>query len=144
MLRNIVRNGLKFIPVPKKLLKHDDIAGTTEQIIPDISLKVVFAEDDMDNNNIEQLRTNSEWTFEDIPPDIRQHISNFVIEVQQHFKPRTGISNISKHQATVLDSIRKNKNVIICHADKNLGPVAIDTEQYIRLALNEHLPDTTI
>jgi hypothetical protein len=108
----------------------------------DIALKVFFAEDDVDNNYIEPLRINSEWVPEDIPSDIKRRIFNFENEVHRHFKPRKGISNISKHQATILESIQKNENVIICHADKNLGPVAIDTDRYIQLALDKHLRDT--
>jgi hypothetical protein len=38
-------------------------------------------------------------------------------------------------------NIRSNKNIIIAHADKNLGPIGIDTEKYIRWALDEHLTD---
>jgi hypothetical protein len=48
---------------------------------------------------------------------VRQQISNFVDVVHWQFKPQRGISNITKHQATILESIWKNKNVIICHAD---------------------------
>jgi hypothetical protein len=48
-----------------------------------------------------------------------------------------------KFQATILQQIRSNQDIIIAHADKNLGPVGVDTEQYIRWALDEHLTDTT-
>ena len=34
------------------------------------------------------------------------------------------------------------KNIIIALADKNLGPVGVDTEKYIRWALNKHILDT--
>ena len=49
----------------------------------------------------------------------------------RHFRPPNGKSNITKFQATILQSIRENENIIIAHADKNLGPVGVDTIQYI-------------
>jgi hypothetical protein len=36
-----------------------------------------------------------------------------------------------------------NKNVIIAHADKNLGPVGVDANQYSQWGLQEHLLDPT-
>ena len=39
--------------------------------------------------------------------------------------------------------ICENENIIIAHADKNLGPFVIDTTQYIRWALDNHLLDTS-
>jgi hypothetical protein len=37
--------------------------------------------------------------------------------------------------------MRENKTILIASADKNLGPVGIKTEQYIKLGL-DHLFDT--
>ena len=34
-------------------------------------------------------------------------------------------------------------NVIIAHVDKNLGPVGVNTNQYIRWALDDHLLDAS-
>jgi hypothetical protein len=47
------------------------------------------------------------------------------------FVPRRVKSNLTKFQAGILEKICNNKNVIIAHADKNLGPVGVDAEQYI-------------
>ena len=38
--------------------------------------------------------------------------------------------------------MRENKTILIASADKNLGPVGIETEQYIKLGL-DHLLDTS-
>jgi hypothetical protein len=56
--------------------------------------------------------------------------------------PQRGKSNLTKFQASILQQIRGNPNIIIAHADKNLGPVGVDTEQYICWALDEHLSDS--
>jgi hypothetical protein len=50
--------------------------------------------------------------------------------------------NLTKFQASILQQICSNPNIIIAHADNNLGPVGIDTKQSIRWALNEHLSNS--
>ena len=77
----------------------------------------------------------------EIPNNIASRIGNFECAFTRHFRPRNGKSNITKFQATILQSIRENENVIIAHADKNLGPVGVNTNQYIRWALDDHLLD---
>jgi hypothetical protein len=54
----------------------------------------------------------------------------------------SGKSNLTKFQASILQQIHSNPNIIIAHADKNLGPLGIDTKQYICWALDEHLSDS--
>ncbi len=50
---------------------------------------------------------------------------------------------LTKFQAQILQEIFSNDNIIIAHADKNLGPVGVDTEKYIQWALDKNLLDTT-
>jgi hypothetical protein len=79
----------------------------------------------------------------DQPPfKITQQLGNFEGVMQRIFCPKCGKSNLTKFQAQIFQEIRSNKHIIIAHADKNLGPVGVDTERYICLALNEHLLDT--
>jgi hypothetical protein len=58
--------------------------------------------------------------------------------IAKNFRPIRGRSNLTKFQAKILQDIRSNENIIIAHADKNLGPVGVNTEQYIHWAL-KHL-----
>ena len=135
-------NGFKFVITPKKSIKADEIRTSVERFSRIIALKAHFADDEQDDNEIDRLRVNSEWIPDDIPLDIQQRVTAFTTEVSHLLRPRLGKSNITKYQASVLESIRKNGNVIIAQADKNLGPVALDTATYIRLALDDHLLDT--
>jgi len=57
------------------------------------------------------------------------------------FCPKCKKPNLTKFQARILQEIRSNKHIIIAHADKNLGPVGVDTERYICWALDKHLLD---
>jgi len=139
---SILGNGFKFVITPKKSIKMNEIRTCVERFSRIIDLKVHFSDGEQDNHTIERLRVNSDWIPDDIPLEIQQRVSTFTAEVSHLLRPRTGKSNITVYQASVLDSIRKNGNVIIAQADKNLGPVALDTKSYIRMALDEHLLDT--
>ena len=138
--------GLKFIPVPKKSICQDDVDEAIKRFDRDFYLKVFFAEDDEssdDEEPIEKLRINSVWKPDQPPHKITKRIGDFEGAIARNFRPRRGKSNLTKFQATILQQIRSNQDIIIAHADKNLGPVGVDTEQYIRWALDEHLTDAT-
>jgi hypothetical protein len=83
---------------------------------------------------------NSSWIPDQPPFRITQHLGNFEIAIVKNFRPVRGRSNLTKFQAKILQDIRSNENIIIAHADKNLGPVGVNTEQYIHWAL-KHLLD---
>ncbi len=77
------------------------------------------------------------------PHKITKCIGDFEGAIARNFCPQRGKSNLTKFQATILQQIRSNQDSIIAHANKNLGLVGIDTKQYIRWALDEHLTNTT-
>ena len=109
-------------------------------------LKVFFADEEAaveEDEEIEKLRVNSKWMPTEIPNNIASRVGNFEGAFTRLFRPRNGKSNITKFQATILQSIRENENIIIAHADKNLGPIGVDTSQYICWALDDHLLDAT-
>jgi hypothetical protein len=137
--------GLKFIPIPKKSIRQDDVGKAIKQFDRDFYLKVFFA----DNNNtsddeepIKKLRVTSNWMPDQPPFKITQWLGNFEGAMQRNFRPKHGKSNLTKFQAQILQEICRNKHIIIAHADKNLGPVDVDTERYIRWALDKQLLDT--
>jgi hypothetical protein len=79
----------------------------------------------------------------DQPPfKITQQLGNFEGAIQRNFCLKCRKSNLTKFQAQIFQEIRSNKHIIIAHADKNLGPVGINTVGYIHWALNKHLLDT--
>ena len=136
--------GLKFIPIPKKSIRQDDINAAIKRFDRDFFLKVHFADNAYTSDDEEttpKLRVNSIWMPEQPPYKITQRIGNFESALEKNFRPRRGKSNLTKFQARILQDIRSNENIIIAQADKNLGPVGIDTEKYIRWALDEHLLD---
>ena len=91
------------------------------RFICDAYLKVFFADEDATNEGyeaIEPLHVNSKWMPADIPNNITSRIGNFEGGFTRKFRPRNGKSNITKFQATILQSICENKNILIDHADK--------------------------
>ena len=67
-------------------------------------------------------------------------VNNFLKGLQGIFQRKCGHQNLTPHQRHLLKSLQENKSVIIANADKNLGPVGIDVEHYIKLGLT-HLLD---
>jgi hypothetical protein len=59
------------------------------------------------------------------------------------FHRRAGKQNLTPHQRQLLASLQENESVIIANADKNLGPVGIDVEHYIKLGLDHLLDPST-
>jgi len=138
--------GLKFIPVSKKSINQDDVDEAIKRFDRDFYLNVFFADSDDDSDDkgpIEKLQGNSVWKPDQPPHKITQHIGEFEGATKRNFRPQGGKSNLTNFQANILQRIRSNQDIIIAHADKNLGPVGVDTKQYIRWALNEHLSDAT-
>ncbi len=104
-------------------------------------LKIHFAGDDKDDVPYEKLRVKSTWKPDQPPNKILSQLSKFECAMKKQFVPFHGKSNLTKFQAGILEKICNSKNVIIAHGDKNLGPVGVDTKQYIQWGLQEHLLD---
>ena len=102
-------------------------------------LKIHFAGDDKDDEPYKKLQVKSTWKSDQPPNKILSRLSKFECAMQKQFIPRRGKSNLIKFQDGILQKICINKNVIIAHANQNMGPVGVDAEQYIRWGLQEHL-----
>jgi hypothetical protein len=92
--------GLKFIPVPKKSIRPDDIDEALKQFDRDFYLNVHFAYDNVDSDNeepIEKLQVNSKW-MPDQPPLILLNISAILKEQLQE------ISNLDAGNPTFQNS----------------------------------------
>jgi hypothetical protein len=51
----------------------------------------------------------------------------------------TPMSNLSKRQEKLLESLRKAKQFIITPTDKNLGPAILELSQYMERCFQDHL-----
>jgi hypothetical protein len=84
--------GLKFIPVPKKSIRQDDVNEAIKQFDCVFYLKVFFANDyytsEKDEEPIRKLRINSKWTPDQPPFKITQRLGNFESAILFNFKPK--------------------------------------------------------
>ena len=142
LAKELLGLGLKFIPKPNINITLDDLDRTTTRFERDINLKIFFAGDDTDEYDPKALRLKSSWR----PPlpslDIDTRICTFAQQMNAAFKPTRTPSNLTRQQQYLLNEIKHNKNITILTADKGLGPVGVDTKQYIQWAL-AHLTDTS-
>jgi hypothetical protein len=134
--------GLKFIPTPKTNTSQDMINKITERFERDLNLRIFFSDDNTNDYDPHTLRIKSSWRAPLPPLDIDQRMCTFTKHIHDTFTPSTTASNLSRQQRDVLLTIKSNKNITILSADKGLGPVGVDTKQYIEWALH-HLTDNT-
>ena len=135
----LLGSGLKFIPIPKRSLQLNEIDEGINRFDRDMFLKIHFAGDDKDDEPYKKLQVKSTWKSDQPPNKILSRLSKFECAMQKQFIPRRGKSNLIKFQDGILQKICINKNVIIAHANQNMGPIGVDAEQYIRWGLQEHL-----
>jgi hypothetical protein len=134
MAATVLGFGLKYIPVRKKSIHQDDVNKAVKHFDQDFYLKVFFADNDAnldDKEPIEILQVNSVWKPDQPPHKTTKHIADFEGAIASNFRPQCGKFNLTNVQATILQQIRSNQDVIIAHANKSLGPVSVDTKQYI-------------
>ena len=103
------------------------------------------------------LRFSSSWTprqlylrspdwhpkYYDLPAPIRVRLSQFEKKLQPLFKRRTAPRNLTPPQLRILHSLTNNKDVVVVPSDKNLGPVILDRDTYVRKCLQNHLLSNT-
>ena len=59
------------------------------------------------------------------------------------FKTRKGKTNLLPHQHEALRMLQQQQTFLIIPCDKNLGPAIIERHDYLKIAMRDHLKDTT-
>ena len=81
------------------------------------------------------------WT---IPPiALEEHLSRFSQALGTLFKTRKGKTNLLPHQHRALRTLQKQQTFLIIRCNKNLGPSIIECHDYLKIAMRDHLNDTT-
>ena len=133
--------SLKFIPTPRYAPSATELASSFDRIERDIGLKTFFA--GRQEKDIPKLRAKSTWQPPLPPRQVDYRVNNFLKGLRSLFRRRVGRQNLTPHQRRLLASLQTNKEIIIANADKNLGPVGIDAEKYIKMGLDHLLDPTT-
>jgi hypothetical protein len=104
-------------------------------------LKIFFAGQN-DEDNYPTLRAKSIWQPPLPPQRIGLWVTSFIKNLQGLFARRRSAKNLTPQQHCLLADMRENKTILIASANKNLGPVVIEMEQYNNVGL-DHLLDTS-
>ena len=135
--------GLKFIPTPRINITPPDIERSITRFERDIGLKIYFVGDDStESYDPKALRGKSTWRAPLPPLDIDNRILHFSQWIKKNFRRQKTTTNLTRLQTTLLKEIKQNANITILSADKGLGPVGVDTKQYVKWGL-KHLLDSS-
>ena len=74
-----------------------------------------------------------------VTPSVVTKTDNFLQEVSSLFRQKLCTPNLSVSQLHLLKYLRKKQDFVIAKADKKLGPCVIETDKYIKYALEDHL-----
>ena len=81
------------------------------------------------------------WT---IPPvTLEECQSRFSQALGKLFKTRKGKTSLLPHQQWALRMLQQQQTFLIVPCDKNLGPAIIERHDYLKIAMQDHLDDTT-
>ena len=149
--------GLSHKFIPQRYKSTIDIDKSIETFHRDARIKHFFTEHN-DTPNVSTSDTSSDPAF-DIPSRLyikskwnppkgndilESKLNHFATKLRDHVnthKPKKS-TNLNKLQRHALDQLRRNDDIIILLADKNLGPVVIDKTTYINRVFTDHLNDS--
>ena len=86
----------------------------------------------------------SNWTppYWTLPPIVFQEcLDKFATTLNKLFQRRMGKTNLVLYQTRALQSLQQQQDFLICPCDKNLGPATNEQDDYIKIAMRDHLLD---
>ena len=138
-VKRLLGLGLNFCLAARTMPGRD--AFDIPRFKKDAHTKLFFAGDE---SPMPRLFVRTDWQPKDdeIPKEFRVRIADFTNNVAQLAGlPRPGPTNLLPSQSSTLRFLREQTNLLVCKADKNLGPCIIEKDIYIRRALDDHLRD---
>ena len=144
--RHLLGLGHKFIP--QRAFPTPLPQSTFQEFKRNVRLRYTFAGLDSDplTKNDKKIYIKSVWIPEPGNENLEQRLTNFQKQVLKTTKQnQTNITrptyNLSRVQHQTLHSLKNDSKIVILLADKNLGPVIMERETYIKRVLSNHLLD---
>ena len=81
------------------------------------------------------------WTIPHVA--LEERLSRFSRALNKLFKTEKGETNVLPHQHRALRMLQQQQMFLIVPCDKNLGPAIIKRHDYLKIAMRDHLSDTT-
>ena len=135
--------GLKFCPTPSYTTSPEHLDRTLDRFSIDFHTKVMFCGDRFhDTWSPKQLYIRDEFWIPktwDIPHEIQVRTAAFCKALRPHFRKRKALRNLSPIQEHLLRTLRNNPQFLVVPSDKNLGPVLLERDTYVRRCLTDHL-----
>ena len=150
-LRSLLELGLKFIPTPSltncwsrlKKLSYD-------RQFRSVHLRFHFAGKPPSEGTTTydpKIFVHSTWKppHWTIPPvALEERLSRFASALNELFKTRKGKTILLPHQHRALRTLQQQQQTfLVVPYDKNLGPPIIECHDYLKIAMRDHLSDTT-
>ena len=149
-LRSLLGLGLKFIPTPSLTNSWSRLKKSAyDRLFRSVHLRFHFAGKPPSKGTttygpkmyIHSTWTPPHWT---IPPiALEERLSRFSSALNKLFKTHNGKTNLLPHQHRVLRTLQQQQTFLIVPCDKNLGPAIIERHDYLKIAMRDHLSDTT-
>ena len=72
---------------------------------------------------------------------MKERLDKFSTTLGKLFKKRMGKTNLLPYQTRALQLLQRQQDFLVCPCDKNLGPAIIERDDYIKIAMKDHLLD---
>ena len=149
-LRSLLGLGLKFIPTSTLMNSWSRLRKSSyDRLFHSVHLRFHFAGKPPNEGTTSydpKLYVRSKWTppHWTIPPvALEEHLSRFSMALNKLFKTRKCKTNLLPHQHRALRMLQQQQMFLIAPCDKNLGPAIIECHDYLKIAMRDHLSDTT-
>ena len=146
-LSSLLGLGLKFIPTPRytniwKKLKDLSMPKITQAI--HICFHFARTNTTPDDTYDPRIYVWSNWT----PPHwtlpqvvMKERLEKFSTTLGKVFKKRMGKTNLLPYQTRASQLLQQQQDFLVCPCDKKLGSAIIKRDDYIKIAMKDHLLD---
>ena len=149
-LRSLLGLGLKSIPTPSLTNSWSQLKTSSyDRLFRSVHLRFHFARKPPSEGTTSydpKLYVHFKWTppHWTIPPvTFEERLSRFSTALNKLFKTRKGKTNLLPHQHRAFRMLLQQQTFLIAPCDKNLGPAIIERHDYLKIAMRDHLSDTT-
>ena len=148
-LRSLLGLGLKIIPTPSLTNCWSRLKQSYDRLFRSVHLRFHFAGKPPSEGTTTydpKIYVHSTWTppHWTIPPiALEERLTGFSSALNKLFKTRKGKTNLLPHQYRALRTLQQEQRFLIVPCDKNLGPAIIERNDYLKIAMPDHLSDTT-
>lgn len=139
--RSLLGLGLKFCPKPDYTTGKKQVHSLLNRFATDLQTKCFFAGAASDWTPKQLYIRDDTWYVKDSMKnrELQARIDSFRKRLIPLFHRRKVHSNLTPIQQQLLLTLRHNPDFIVVNSDKNLGPVILERNTYIRRCFTDHL-----